>query len=309
MTSARHSETSAQTFEWRFLAPKYWGQWCVFGLLGVIAGLPYATKMRLATWLAGPVLRFAPARARIIAHNLTLAFPHLSTSEREALAKQHAQAMIMGLFELGQSAWQPRGHHQPLLKSFVGLEHFQALKAQNKPVILLGAHFSALEMAGALMSAHVELAVNYRRENNPLQEYFLQKSRSKHFVASFHKTQLRDQIRFLRGGGTLWYAPDQAFGGKDALEVTFFNHPARMAPSIGKLARLTGAVIVPYFFHRDAQGYHLRFLPSESLACADLEDEQCLGQNYHRLIEEYARAHPAQYFWSHRKFKGTTDYP
>jgi KDO2-lipid IV(A) lauroyltransferase len=73
------------------------------------------------------------------------------------------------------------------------------------------------------------------------------------------------------------------------------------APS--RLARLSGATIVPLFFRRlsDDSGYLLRFeAPLPGVPSSDaLADTVKLTA----VLESFIRECPEQYFWTHRKFK------
>jgi KDO2-lipid IV(A) lauroyltransferase len=92
--------------------------------------------------------------------------------------------------------------------------------------------------------------------------------------------------------------------------VELFGIPAATNTFTSRLARMTGATVLPYFFERlpGAQGYraviHPAFdnFPSEN-PVADTE-------RYNHLIEAQVRKVPEQYLWIHRRFKGLTDdYP
>ena len=92
--------------------------------------------------------------------------------------------------------------------------------------------------------------------------------------------------------------------------VPLFGIPAATNTLTSRLARMTGATVLPYFFRRlpGAQGYtaiiHPPFknFPSDS-SVADTE-------RFNHMIEDQVRTVPEQYLWIHRRFKGLTeDYP
>jgi Kdo2-lipid IVA lauroyltransferase/acyltransferase len=89
-----------------------------------------------------------------------------------------------------------------------------------------------------------------------------------------------------------------------------FGIPAASNTLTSRLARMTGAPVLPYFFRRlpGTQGYlgvihpPLEDFPSDS-AVADTA-------RFYRMIEAQVRLVPEQYLWIHRRFKGlTADYP
>jgi KDO2-lipid IV(A) lauroyltransferase len=77
-----------------------------------------------------------------------------------------------------------------------------------------------------------------------------------------------------------------------------------------RLARMTGAAVLPYFVERlpDAHGYRAVIHPALDnfpSACPVAD-----ARRFNHLIEAQIRRCPDQYLWVHRRFKGlTADYP
>jgi KDO2-lipid IV(A) lauroyltransferase len=71
-----------------------------------------------------------------------------------------------------------------------------------------------------------------------------------------------------------------------------------------KLAQLSGAVVLPYFFRRleDDSGYVVNIAPP--LPDFPTEDAATDTQRLVALLEDYIRLAPDQYLWTYRKFKG-----
>jgi KDO2-lipid IV(A) lauroyltransferase len=57
-------------------------------------------------------------------------------------------------------------------------------------------------------------------------------------------------VRCLKGGGVLWFAPDQESRRGDSVFVPFFGRPAWTLTSTHQLARLSGALVLPLFHER-----------------------------------------------------------
>ena len=74
------------------------------------------------------------------------------------------------------------------------------------------------------------------------------------------KEDLRRTVKYLEGGGTVWYAPDQDMRGKDSVFVPFFGVPAATITATHHLARLSGAAVIPFFHRRTADGAATRFV-------------------------------------------------
>jgi KDO2-lipid IV(A) lauroyltransferase len=97
------------------------------------------------------------------------------------------------------------------------------------------------------------------------------------------------------------YSADQNFSYQHAF-VPFFGVPAATLTTTPELVRRADALMLPFWFHRQADGsYSLRIEPAWS---GWLEgDGAQAAAIYMRELERVVRAQPAQYLWVHRRFK------
>jgi KDO2-lipid IV(A) lauroyltransferase len=110
-------------------------------------------------------------------------------------------------------------------------------------------------------------------------------------------------VKYLRAGGTLWYAPDQDMRSKDSVFVPFFGVPAATITATHHLARMGNARVIPFFHRRlpGNAGYALRLgAPLAHLPGADVLDDTA---RVNACIEQMVRAAPEQYLWVHKRFK------
>jgi KDO2-lipid IV(A) lauroyltransferase len=112
---------------------------------------------------------------------------------------------------------------------------------------------------------------------------------------------VRALLRALKRNAAVWYAPDQLH--KLGELVPFFGEPAMTSLATSKLARLSGAPVVPFSFRRtnNRGHYELEFHePLRNFPTADaLADTRALVLK----LEDFIRAAPEQYQWLHRRFK------
>jgi KDO2-lipid IV(A) lauroyltransferase len=110
-------------------------------------------------------------------------------------------------------------------------------------------------------------------------------------------------LRSLRDNYAVVYLPDQTYLGKQSEVLPFFGEPAVTNTATSKLASISGAPVLPYFFRRLPDGNYrvdigppLGDFPSDSPA----RDTERLFA----LLEDYIRLAPEQYLWLYKKFKG-----
>lgn len=293
---------AAPPFRAALLAPRHWPAWIGLGLIRLVALLPYRWLLPLgrgAGWFAARTLR---GRRRIAERNIELCFPELDASARDAMAEANLRDAGLMLVEFAL-AWM--GSERAVARvslQIEGLEHLEAARAAGCGVLLVGAHFSHLELCARLVSRHIRIAGMYREHDDAAFEWAIKRARLAYAAAMFTKTELRQTVRWLKDGNILWYAPDQDMRGKDSVFAPFFGVPASTITATHHLARLSGALVVPFFHRRlDGGGYAIRLeaplsdFPSTDAAADTARVNAC--------IERMVREAPSQYLWMHKRFK------
>jgi Kdo2-lipid IVA lauroyltransferase/acyltransferase len=291
------------------LHPRYWSTWLALGTLRLFEPLPFGVLIALGRFI-GNVLAMLPLSfVRIARRNLELCFPEKTAAERGAILREHFRSVGVGLFETAMSWWSSDERIRKL-GTLDGQEYLDAALARGRGVILLSAHFTTLEIGARSLTARGPANVMYRPTSNLVLERFLMRNRSRHAKRAIPRDDVRALITALKGNESVWYAPDQAYRKKGAEMVPFFGIPAASNTATSRLAKMTGAAVLPYFVERlpGAKGYRLSIMPALADFPSDNPAED--ARRFNELIEAHARRVPAQYLWIHRRFKGlTADYP
>ena len=287
----------------RLLAPRHWPAWLGVAAIWLAARLPYRVLMACGRGVGVLAAHLVPARRRVAARNLQLCFPELDAAAQQALLRANLRnlGLMLAEFALG---WM--GSARALARvpvRFEGLQHLHEARADGRGVLLVGAHFTHLELCARLLSMRVPLAGMYRVMDSAVFEHVVLRARLGYAAAMFTKDDLLGTVRYLRRGGVLWYAPDQDMRGKDSVFAPFFGVPAATITATHHLARLSGAAVLP-FAHRRVRGggYEIRIEP----ALRDFPGSDVLADTtrVNAAIEVMVRAAPAQYLWVHKRFKG-----
>ncbi|MDR3386300.1 MAG: LpxL/LpxP family Kdo(2)-lipid IV(A) lauroyl/palmitoleoyl acyltransferase [Rudaea sp.] len=287
----------------RLMHPRYWPSWIGLGVIWLVARLPFRALLALGRGL-GLLTRLLPGERRHVAQrNLQLCFPELDDAARARLLRATLADLGMMLVEFALS-WMGSERGMAAVPCTIdGLEHLQRCRAQGRGVLLVGAHFSHLELCARLISQRIRIAGMYRIMDNALFERYVLRARLRYADAMFTKDDIRRTVTYLKRGGAVWYAPDQDMRGKDAVFVPFFEVPAATITATHHLARLSGAAVIPFFHRRreDGRGYVLRLeAPLEDFPSADVIADTA---RVNIAIERMVREAPAQYLWVHKRFK------
>ena len=289
--------------------PRYWPTWLALGLLRIFEPLPFAVLVWLGSSL-GRLLPLLPLSfVRIARRNLELCLPELSRAERERILMKHFQSVGIGIFETAMSWWSSDARIRKLTR-LEGEEHLQEALARGRGAILLSAHFTTLEIGARTLCVRMPTNIMYRPTKNEVLERFLMRNRGRQAKRAIPRDDVRTLITSLKNNEPVWYAPDQSYRKKGAEMVPFFNIPAATNTATSRLARMTGAAVLPYFPERlpGSQGYRMVIQPALDNFPTDNPAED--ARTFNALIEAHVRKVPAQYLWIHRRFKGiSAGYP
>ncbi len=292
------SRASEQSRLW---LPQHWPMWIGLGLFRLASrALTWPEQWRFARlvgWFAFHVFRI---RRHVVLVNLRLCFPEKSEGEIRALARAHFDSLALGLLEVC-TGWWARPEDLPPHR-IIGLEHLRAALARGHGALLLTAHFTTLEICGRLLIDAYGMGGLYRDPNNPVIAQIMRGQRERQMTVAVHFDDLKGLVRALRAGHAIWYAPDQGKRTPGSEILPFFGVPAITNTATSKIAKMTGAAVVPYFARRETDGsYTLTVHPA--LENFPTEDASADAIRINRLIEDNVRLAPEQYFWVHKRFK------
>jgi len=288
--------------------PKYWATWVGLCVLRTIELLPFPVQRHIGSALGKLIQRLPLAYVRIARRNVELCMPTLSARDRADMVDRHCQSLGVGLCETANTWWSSdRRVHK--LAEIHGLENLHAALAKGRGAIMIGGHFTTIEIATRILGTVVPLNVVYRPMKNAVLSHTMFTSFSRHGKPIPHD-DIRTMIRALKKNEAVWYAPDQSYRNKGAAMVNFFGIPAATTTATSRLARISGAAVLTYFPERlpGNAGYRVVIGP----ALEDFPGPDPIGdvERFHALLEAHIRRVPEQYLWVHRRFKGlTTDYP
>ena len=273
-----------------------------FVFLWLFHWLPLSIQAAIGNTVGWLAWRFAKRRKHVALRNLELCFPEKSPAEIHELARRNIQASVRSTLEHGLLVWA----NEKRINRLVRLEDEQYLSEHaGKPLILLAPHFVGLDMGGVRMTARMRIASIYSRARNPIADRHLLHARSRFndtVLASRHDG-IRSLIKVIQSGLPFYYLPDQDYGRRESIFVPFFGIPAATIPALSRLAKVTGANVVPAITRQlpGGQGYVLKFYPAwEHFPTGDVEADT---RRMNAFIEERIREMPEQYLWTHRRFK------
>ncbi|MBR5999735.1 MAG: lipid A biosynthesis acyltransferase [Oxalobacter sp.] len=272
-------------------------------ILWAIHWLPLPILGRMGKLLGTCAYHFWARRRRITLTNLRLCFPDMPESERERIALEHFQGYGRSILERGILWWSSVDR----IKRLIQVEPEIPYNLTNAgPVILLCPHFVCLEMPGAIFSMGAPCCSIYTEQKNKIFDKVLHKGRVRFNpgVEIYSRSQgIKPIIRGIHKGLPFLMLPDMDFGIKDAEFVPFFGVPAATLVATSRIAAATRAKVIPVIgsFLPDYKGWKVTFYPP--LENFPTKDVYADTKRINEFIEQRILERPAEYLWTHRRFK------
>ena len=288
----------------RFLAPRFWPAWLLLGWVRLAAVLPYPWQIVAGKCIGLTGRCLTRSSRRVVMRNLEACFPDLTPAQRRRLGRDHFAAVGAAFSEMGLG-WYASSERLNRLIRVEGREHLEKALAQDRGIIVLTAHFTSLETGSSILKELFPgIKAVYRPQPNAMIDAMISRGRQRIVAEQIPKDNIRAMVRTLRDGGKVAYLADLAGRGNNRALVPFFGEPAMTTTAVSKLARMTGATVLTYFFRRlpGRAGYAVNIGPPLDGFPGD--DPVADTRRLVERLEDYIRLAPEQYMWTYRRFKG-----
>jgi KDO2-lipid IV(A) lauroyltransferase len=267
------------------------------------AKLPASWQLRVGRMLGALLRRVKRRELRVADRNIELCFGNLDAVDRHRLLDEHFAAVGTSFVEMGVGWFTPIDR---LLERVAihGREHLDRALERGRGALLFAAHFTTLEIGVAVLEALVpRCSCMYRPQRNAMMDVMIRRGRHRFAKEQIPRDNVRALLRNLRANYAVVYLPDQTYLGKQSELLPFFGEPAVTNTATSKLAAISGATVLPYFFRRLPSG-HYRVDIGPPLADFPTDSATRDAQRLFGKLEDYIRLAPEQYLWLYKKFKG-----
>ena len=270
-------------------------------------------------WLAGTLVRYRKSDVLI---NLSRAFPEKSYKEIKALCKEFYRHFA-DIF--AEAVWfggcrNPERLRRARIMEVVHPEVLDSYRREEKSIMVMYSHCGNWELYGGIENyfpkggcplTEQDFCVVYKKMSSAAWDAFFRDNRfaplhdRKHFPGYLESKGVVRHILEHRNDKICYNInTDQRpyYKGSDSIEVNFMGQRCRTMSASAALAR---KFAMPVFFLRmdiASRGhYRLEYVP----ICADASalSVQEIMDKYYALLEAEIREQPANYLWSHRRWK------
>jgi KDO2-lipid IV(A) lauroyltransferase len=270
-----------------------------------LARWPWPALYALSSFLAFLAFYVVGHRKKLIRHNLDIAFPELSVAERERIRRDYYRGFADVMVEIAKM---PRLTTEAI-RERVSVRNVDLVREPleaGRPVLIVAAHQCNWEwmLHGLALVLKFPTDAAYKPLRNAWAERFMMQARSR-FGSRMVPAQdlLADVLKRLRIARAVCMVADQEPRTSEYKHWTrFLNRDSAFFMGAEHIAKATR---YEAFFLRNRRvrrgHYELELLPLAR------PDEQlppgAFTERYARLVEKQIREHPADWLWSHKRWK------
>ncbi len=262
---------------------------------------------RIVAVIANDVVRL---RGAVVDDNLRNVFPDLSDAERRRISRQMWEHLLLMVCEIAHA---PRKIHRGNWRdhiSFRGRREIVQGLIDPRPTVLITGHLGNFELGGFILGLLGFPSFTVARTfDNPYLHRYINRFRGANGQYILPKQGSSAQVQaVLASGGVLSLLGDQHAGPKGCW-VDFLGRPASCHKAIALFPMTSGAPLLAAATTRTGgpMKFTISYLgildPAQSPDA--VSSVPIVTQWYNNRLEEAIRLAPEQYWWVHRRWKGT----
>lgn len=275
-------------------------------LLRILRALPGRSQRKLALFVAAFAWHLG-IRRRVTLDNVRQAFPERDAQAHRRIARGAYDSMALAAVESITSDLLP----DDALAAAVEVPDWKGLDvriAAKQPVLLASAHFGSWELFAEVMARRgVALSAVVRPLTGAFNQAVVGNRLRAGMELILQRGALRKMLAALKRGRVVVQLIDQALPGPQAVWVPFFGRLASTTPAVSMAALHTGAPVYVVAAVREGARLRMEIDGPIAMPAEGTREEKIVAHTAEltRLLEARIRAHPEQWLWLHRRWKGT----
>ena len=243
----------------------------------------------------------AGSRKKIAKANIAICFQNLSQAEQQKLLQDNFLYMGRSFIETGIAwFWQDTKIQNEIDYEIIGLELLSGNDANNGNLIIFK-HSQHLELDARLLAMSAAVYGVSRPHNSPIMNKIQDRGRLSSIKDTADKNNPRKFLKWLKAGKNVMYAIDQDYGWDHSVKLKFFNQEAATITTTKKIIDATNSNLLFINSYYKNKKLMLEIELIDHMGINSIE----LAQKINDLMEDKILQHPAEYLWSHRRFKST----
>ena len=220
------------------------------------------------------------------------------------MTRRYFEYMAMAMLDYGL-LWFARPWQLNRRVVIQGVEHLENPYLSDRRIIILTCHSPGLEYGAMAITRRYPTVGLVKPARNPLFDWLISRGRTRFNSKVIQRSAgIRHVVRAIRKKNVFYYLPDEDLGQVTRSEfLPFFGVETATLTTLGRLANMTHAVVVPCIthFNRKKDRYEVKCLPA--LKNFPTGDDMADARVMNQALEQMIREAPEQYMWSFRLFQ------
>ena len=280
----------------------------VYGIFYLLSLLPWRVIYIISDGIYGLLYYVVRYRRDVVDNNLLIAFPEKSEEERKQISKQFYKNFVDNFIEVIKFVSISK---KELQKRFTfDYSIINDLYPTGRNIQLTLGHFFNWEFANIAYAANITypIVLVYMPVENKVFDRLFKKIRERfgtHLVAA---TRFRNEFfPYTKGRYALGLVADQNPGGpENAYWTDFFERKTAFVKGPERNARMNNEIVILVNFYKTKRGYYHSEFEIVTKEPRSLPEGEVTKQMV-AFIERCIRKRPANYLWSHRRWKWQFD--
>ncbi len=244
-------------------------------------------------------------RKKIVYQNLRNSFSQKNTKEIRRIAKQNYHSLCDIILETLKKTGMSENDFQHRIKG-INFELLDKLYEEKKSVLGAMGHFGNFEWAISYLALKnpSKTYVAARPLSNNFFDDFATKTRSIFGLTPYHYKKTYELLKSNKNKTTMTVIVGDQTPTKDKIKywTAFLNQETPFHLGIEKMSKIFNLAVVYFDIYRVKRGYYqieCKLISDSPEKTKDFE----IIENYIRKIENTIVQHPADWLWSHRRWK------
>lgn len=275
----------------------------VYGILYLVSLLPFFILYLLSDFIYILLYYVFGYRKKVVMNNLAIAFPEKSLTEREKIASEFYKRFVDTFIEtIKLLSMSDREFDRRCTGDFGSINGFAA---QGRSIQIMGAHqfnweFIILTLGRNMRIPFIGVVANI--ENKTINRIYLKLRARYGTIVIPNSSFQRQMIELMRKQYSMGLIADQNTDPTRAYWLNFFGRPVPFIIGPHTIAARNKPVLI-YFDMIKLKRGHYAFDLVKTIEDSSRYSAQELALKYRDYLEEIIRRHPANYLWSHRRWK------
>lgn len=274
-------------------------------LYGFLSNLKLSTLQTIGAFFGQVAYILTPGRRKVVEKNCKA----IGLTPTASLTRN----IYINVFKSFMEFFYVKNIDETFIANHVECENDEAifkLLDKETPLFVVSGHIGAWEFALPILARYFKRssATVGRRIKNPSIDTLVSDVRSLHGNTYIkHKNAVPKIIEELNNGTSIGVLLDHSATPKNAIYVELFGKKTSFIAGIPLIAVKKNRPILPIFFIRKGQSYHIIHYPPiyPDKKLKPKERIQKMARNINEVYEDIISKHPEQWFMLHKRFKRT----